>query len=71
MCDTKNKIELTTTIDGPEGKSICTDKYIPKTTEKIPINVATTTIPSGEFTNLLAVAAGIINIAVINNNPII
>ena len=44
---------------------------MPNITEKIPIKVATTTIASGEFTNLLDVAAGIINIAVISNKPII
>lgn len=60
-----------TTIDGPDGISASTDKNIPIITEKIPINVATTTINSGELTNLLAVAAGIINIAVISNSPII
>ena len=60
-----------TTIDGPDGISASTDKNIPIITEKTPINVATTTINSGELTNLLAVAAGIINIAVISNSPII
>ena len=44
---------------------------MPNITEKIPIKVATITIASGEFTNLLDVAAGIINIAVINKSPII
>ena len=37
----------------------------------MPIKVETTTIISGEFTNFLAVAAGIISIAVINKSPII
>ena len=32
-----------TTIDGPDGISASTDKNIPMITEKIPINVATTT----------------------------
>ena len=44
---------------------------MPRITEKIPIKVAINAICSGELANLLEVAAGIINIAVISNKPII
>ena len=58
-------------MEGPDGTSVSTDIKIPIITEKIPIRVEATTIISGELTSLLAVAAGIINIAVINKSPII
>ena len=45
-------------MEGPDGISVSTDIYIPITTEKIPIRVEITTIIPGEFTTLLAVAAG-------------
>ena len=64
--DKKNNTALTTTIEGPDGASISTDRKIPIITESIPITVATTAIVSGELTNLLDAAAGIINIEVIN-----
>ena len=67
----KNKKELTTTIVGPDGVSISTDKNIPKNTDNKPNNVATNAMNSGELTNLLEVAAGIISIEVINKIPII
>ena len=35
----KNKVALTTTIDGPEGASISTERKMPRITEKIPIKV--------------------------------
>ena len=51
--------------------SISTDKNIPKNTDNNPNNVATNAMDSGELTNLLEVAAGIISIEVINKIPII
>ena len=53
-------------MEGPEGISVSTDMYIPMITERMPIKDETTTIIYGEFTNFLAVAAGIISIAEIN-----
>ncbi len=58
-------------MEGPDGTSVSTDIKIPIRTEKIPISVEATTIISGELTSLLEVAAGIINIAVINKSPMI
>ena len=69
--DKKNNTALTTTIEGPDGASISIDRKIPIITESIPMTVATTAIVSGELTNRLDAAAVIINIEVINNNPII
>jgi len=67
----KKRKELTTTIVGPEGVSISTDKNIPKITDNIPNTVANNAMDSGELTSLFDAAAGIISIDVINKIPII
>ena len=60
-----------TTMDGPDGVSKCNERYMPNITAKIPSIDETIAITSGEFATCLAVAAGIINIEVINNSPTI
>ena len=60
-----------TTMDGPEGVSRCKERYMPNITAQIPNIDETTAIASGEFATCLAVAAGIINIEVINRSPTI
>lgn len=60
-----------TTIEGPEGVSKNNDENIPKITATTPKRAEKNAIFSGEFESCLAVAAGIINIEVINNKPTI
>jgi len=59
------------TIDGPDGASSSTERNIPEMTEITPTKVVINAICPGELANLLEVAAGIINIAVIRSKPII
>ncbi len=58
-------------MDGPDGVSKCKERYMPSITAKIPKIDETIAITSGEFATCLAVAAGIINIEVINKSPTI
>ena len=67
----KKSIALIMTIDGPDGASNSTERNTPEITEIIPTKVAIKAIFPGEVANLLEVAAGIINIAVIRSKPII
>ena len=60
-----------TTIDGPEGVSKNNDENIPKITATTPKRAEKKAIFSGELESCLAVAAGIINIEVINSKPTI
>ena len=58
-------------IDGPEDVLNSNDEYKPNTTDSNPPIIENKTIFCGLSEIFLAIAAGIINIPVINNNPTI
>ena len=66
-----NSINAATIIDGPEGVLKFSDENNPKNTDNKPPITENIIMPFGLFETFLAIAAGIINIPVINNNPII
>ena len=58
-------------IDGPEDVLNSNEEYKPNTTDSNPPIIENITILIGLSEIFLAIAAGIINIPVINNNPTI
>ena len=66
-----NKANEAAIIDGPEDVLNSNDEYKPNTTDSNPPIIENKTIFCGLSEIFLAIAAGIINIPVINNNPTI
>ena len=62
-------IPAATTMLGPAGVSHCSEPLRPTNTDSAPITAAITAICSGDLAKRLAVAAGIINRAVIRSTP--
>ena len=58
-------------IEGPDGVLNSNDEYNPIITDKSPPIIDRTTIWGGLFEMFLAIAAGMINIPVINSSPTI
>ncbi len=66
-----NKNKEAAIIDGPEDVLNSNEVNKPKTTDNKPPSIEKITILCGLVEIFLAIAAGIINIPVINNNPTI
>ena len=64
-----NEVVATQTIVGPAGVSKIYAASRPPNADKLPITAAIIAIASGVRAKILAVAAGIINIAIINKTP--
>ena len=69
--ETINKNKDAVIIEGPEGELNSSEANNPIITDNKPPNIESKTILLGLFERFLAIAAGIINIPVINNNPTI
>ena len=67
----QNKTNAAVIIDGPEGVLICNDENKPIITDNKPPIIDNLTIWFGLLETFLAIAAGIINIPVINKSPTI
>ena len=69
--ESMNKTKEAAIIDGPEEVLNSSEVNKPKTTDSKPPRIEKITIPFGLDEIFLAIAAGIINIPVINSNPTI